>query len=101
MFFVGTFANALPQAASLFLSIKHNAEPALAAVAVVSATAPAELLRSSPTSPAPALSFVAVPFICPLVRAAGSVPEPRLLAFSAVRLVPTPADGVPMSPPWK
>jgi len=34
-------------------------------------------------------------------RAAATVPEARLDAFSAVRLVPTPADGVPISPPWK
>jgi hypothetical protein len=32
-------------------------------------------------------------------RAPFTVPEPRLLAFNAVRLVPTPAEGVPMSPP--
>jgi hypothetical protein len=33
-------------------------------------------------------------------RAVGTVPEPRLDAFKAVRFVPTPDEGVPKAPPF-
>src|SRR5262249_2985332 len=86
--------NTTPAPTSQSPAVKES-DVTFALVPVVSETAEPERTSDStysPISPAAALSFVAVPFWWPLVRAAGMVPVVSWVALSEVRFEPTPAD---------